>query len=97
MVVFFIGLSPAAPLRLVGGLHNSKNVGRVEVEIRRQGAVWATVCDEGWGLEDAQVVCQQLGYTAAVGAPVRGFYGHGRTCIVKKLCVSIILVLTLFR
>ena len=51
------------------------NVGRIEV---RQGDIWVTVCDEGWGMEDAQVVCQQLGYTAAIGAPVNGFYGYGR-------------------
>ena len=23
---------------------------------------WREVCDEGWGIEDAQVVCRQLGF-----------------------------------
>ena len=24
---------------------------------------WREVCDYGWGIEDAQVVCRQLGFT----------------------------------
>ncbi|XP_028911488.1 CD5 antigen-like [Ornithorhynchus anatinus] len=43
-------------LRLTGGPHRCS--GRLEV--LRDGA-WGTVCDEGWGRRQEQVVCRQLG------------------------------------
>ena len=43
-------------LQLVGG--QSSNEGRVEICIN---GVWGTVCDGGWGSNDASVVCRQLG------------------------------------
>ena len=45
-------------MRLTGGENNQE--GTVEICF---GGVWGTVCDDFWGLMDAQVVCRQLGYT----------------------------------
>ena len=44
-------------MRLVGG--QSAYEGRVEVCLSQR---WGTVTDDGWSLEDAKVVCRQLGY-----------------------------------
>ena len=39
--------------------------------------VWGTVCDDGWDLNDAQVVCSELGLSAATAAIHNAFYGEG--------------------
>ena len=44
-------------IKLVDG--SSQNEGRVEICIDNQ---WGTVTDDGWSINNAKVVCQQLGY-----------------------------------
>ena len=59
-------------MRLVEGSGSWE--GRVEVY---HNNFWGTVCDDGWGLNDARVVCRQLGYPGAIGAPGSSRFGAG--------------------
>ena len=58
-------------IRLVGG--SSDNEGRVEIFYGQ----WGTVCDDFWDLNDATVVCRQLGYLRAVFAYRTSQFGEG--------------------
>ena len=59
-------------IRLVGGVTPLE--GRVEIFLLGQ---WGTVCDNNWDLADATVVCLQLGFLRAVGAPTSATFGAG--------------------
>ncbi|KAG5895778.1 hypothetical protein JTB14_001625 [Gonioctena quinquepunctata] len=52
-----VEMEPKVPIRLLGG--SSETEGRLQLKINDQ---WGTVCNYGWTMKNAALVCQQLGY-----------------------------------
>ena len=63
-------------MRLGGGLNASE--GRVEVYYN---GTWGTVCDDGWDIVDAGVVCRELGFPGVYSAANSAFFGQGKGVI----------------
>ncbi|XP_072042265.1 uncharacterized protein [Amphiura filiformis] len=66
-VLFFTGASGTpepGDVQLVGG--DNARIGRLEFYIDQ----WYTVCDNGFGLDEAEVICRQLGHSTDHAVPV---------------------------
>uniref|UniRef100_A0AAX7VDU9 SRCR domain-containing protein n=1 Tax=Astatotilapia calliptera TaxID=8154 RepID=A0AAX7VDU9_ASTCA len=61
------------PIRLAGS-GSTQCSGRVEIY---QQKTWGTVCDDGWDLNDAEVVCRQLDCGPALKATQSAHFGEG--------------------
>ncbi|XP_063956214.1 deleted in malignant brain tumors 1 protein-like isoform X3 [Lytechinus pictus] len=68
-----IGDGKEGEIRLADG--PTPNQGRIEIF---HGGEWGTICDDSWNVNNAMVVCRQLGYQGDVGTSViGGTYGPG--------------------
>ena len=61
-------------IRLVNSDSSNKLSGRVE--LFHEGS-WGTICDDDWDIDDAHVVCRQLGFPFASRAIASASFGQG--------------------
>ncbi|XP_051791691.1 T-cell differentiation antigen CD6-like isoform X2 [Erpetoichthys calabaricus] len=70
-------------LRLTGGLDRCSGI----VEIHRNGT-WGTVCNNGWGNEEVNIVCQQLGCGSSRTWKVNHSIAHHPTHLWYYMCLA---------
>ena len=68
--------SSPVDIRLVDGSWSRE--GRVEI---LHNGEWRSVCGSNWDLNDANVVCRQLGFPGASSDSVLAHFGHGNGSI----------------
>ena len=68
----FTCYSTTATVRLSGG--HTPHEGRVELFYNQE---WGTICDNGWGITDAEVVCRALDFPGAASAQGGAKFGEG--------------------
>ncbi len=61
-----------ASVRLSGG--RTPNEGRVEILYNQ---VWGTLCDDGWDVNDAGVLCNELGFPGVAAVQGGASFGEG--------------------
>ncbi|XP_065909460.1 uncharacterized protein [Dysidea avara] len=59
-------------IRLTNGTDETE--GQVEIYLKDE---WGTICDNNWDINDANVVCNQLGFLGAFEAVLSGGFGKG--------------------
>lgn len=57
-------------------LFGTESLSEGRVEVYHDGK-WGTVCDDNWGMNEAQVVCRQLKFPGAKSVVVGKDYGQG--------------------
>lgn len=62
-------------VRLAGDQQGSSLQGRVEIYANGE---WGTVCDDLWSIQNALVVCRQLGFRHAAKAARNSEFGEGK-------------------
>ena len=65
-------LSRRPSIRLTRGARAGE--GLVEIFYNNQ---WGTICNSGWGMEEASVVCHQLGYNGKAEVAPNSIFGVG--------------------
>ncbi|CAL8393814.1 unnamed protein product [Arctogadus glacialis] len=70
-VVYCTGMD-SQQIRLVNGM--TRCSGRVEVLHEGQ---WGSVCDDGWGLQEAEVACREMKCGTALGVKYQAHFGQG--------------------
>ncbi|XP_059212966.1 deleted in malignant brain tumors 1 protein-like [Centropristis striata] len=61
------------PLRLMNGTNRCS--GRVEIYHNGQ---WGSICDDGWEMQEADVVCREMNCGTALSVKYKSFFGRGQ-------------------